>query len=87
MRLRVAEIGEHAVAHILRNKAARALDQLGAAMVISTDDLAHVLGVEPRGKRSRANQIAEHHRQLPPLGARLLLSNGWRCRGGWDSSA
>ena len=30
--------------------------------------LAHVLGIEPRGKRGRADKIAEHHRELAALG-------------------
>ena len=29
---------------------------------------AHVLGIEPRRQRGRADEIAEHHRELPALG-------------------
>jgi len=36
--------------------------------VIPGDDLAQILGIEPRREFGRANQIAEHHRQLPSLG-------------------
>jgi hypothetical protein len=68
VRLRIAEIGEHAVAHVLGDETSIALDQARAAFVIGHDDAAHVLGIEPRGKRRRAHQITEHHRQLAALG-------------------
>ena len=45
--------------------------------VIGADELAHVLGIEPGRQRGRADQVAEHHRELPALGI------GWcRCVGG-----
>ena len=65
---RIAEIGEHAVAHVLGDKPAAAPDHLGNAAVIGADHRAQILRVEPRRQRRRADQIAEHHRQLPPLG-------------------
>ena len=68
VRLRIAEIGEHAVAHVFGDEAAVARDQRRAAFVIGGDDLAHVLGIEPRGERRRADEIAEHHGQLAALG-------------------
>jgi hypothetical protein len=46
VRLRVAEISEQAVAHVLGNKTAIALDQVCAAAVIGSDDLPQVLGIE-----------------------------------------
>jgi hypothetical protein len=36
-------------------------------VLVRLHDLAHVLGVEPRRQLSRTDQIAEHHRQLPPF--------------------
>jgi hypothetical protein len=36
--------------------------------VIGADDLAQILGIEPRRECGRADQIAEHHRQVPALG-------------------
>ena len=68
MRLRVAEIHEHPVAHIFGDKPIKAADDLGGGAVISGDDLAVILGIEAGGERSRADEIAEHHGQLPPLG-------------------
>jgi hypothetical protein len=37
------------------------------------DQIAHILGIEPRRQRSRADEIAEHHRQLTALGWVLRL--------------
>jgi len=46
MRLGIAEIGEDAIAHILGDEAAVALDQFGAAAMIGADDPMQVLGIE-----------------------------------------
>ena len=71
MRLRVAEIDQHAVAHVPGDKAVEPGDHLGDRAVIRGDDLAQILGIEPRRERGRADQVAEHHRQLPAFrGAR-----------------
>ena len=45
---RIAEIGEHAVAHILRDKPAGAFDNRGATSVVDADHRAQVLCVKPR---------------------------------------
>ena len=73
---RIAEIGEHAVADVLGDKPAAAADHLGNAAVIGADDLTQILRVEPRRQRRGADEIAEHHRQLPPLG---LVTARRRC--------
>jgi hypothetical protein len=65
---RIAEIGEHAVAHVLRDKPAGAFDDRGNAAVIGADHRPQILRVEPRRQRRRADHIAEHQRQLAPLG-------------------
>jgi hypothetical protein len=67
MRLGIAEIDQHAIAHILGDKAAKASDGVGDAAMVGADDLAQILGVEAGGQRRRTNQIAEHHGQLAPL--------------------
>jgi hypothetical protein len=51
----------------------------GNGVLIGAELLAQFLGIEPGRQRRRADQIAEHHRQLPPLGGVLGLSTG---RGG-----
>ncbi len=68
MRLRIAEIGEHPVAHVLGDEAPIALDQACAAFVISPNDPPHVLGIEPCRHCGRADEIAENDGQLPALG-------------------
>ena len=79
MRPRPAEIGQHAVAHELGDVALEARDLARHRVLIAADHLAHVLGIEPRRQRGRADQIDEHHRQLPPLGlarGRRLAARG-----------
>jgi hypothetical protein len=44
VRLRIAEIGEHAVAHVLGDKPAIALDEVGAAAMVAADDPTQILG-------------------------------------------
>ena len=80
---RVAEIDQDTVAHVLGDKAIESGDDSGDRAVIGGDDLAQILGVEPRGQRGRADQIAEHHRQLPAFG--LFCGSDWRRRrcGSW----
>jgi hypothetical protein len=73
VRLRIAEVSEHAIAHVFRDEPAALGDLLGAASVIGADDLPHVLGVEPGRKRSRAHQIDEHYRDLAAFGRRVAL--------------
>ena len=84
MRLRIAEINQHAVAHILGDKAAKAADGVGDAPVVGADDLAQILGIEAGRERRRADQIAEHDGQLAPLSFRPhpVLSR-LRGREGW----
>ena len=66
MRPQIAEIDQHPVAHELGDKAVVARDDAGNSILIGADLLAQFLGVEPRRQRRRADEIAEHHRQLPP---------------------
>jgi hypothetical protein len=68
MRSRVAKIDQDAVAHILGDKAIEPGDHLGDGAVIRGNDLAQILGIEPRRQLRRADQVAEHHRELPAFG-------------------
>jgi hypothetical protein len=68
VRLRIAEIGQYPVAHVFGDKIVIARDDTGNGVLIGADLLAQFLGVEPRRQRGRADEIAKHHRQLPPLG-------------------
>ena len=67
MRPRVAEIDQDAVAHVFRDKAVKVPDEISDAAVIRSDHLAQILGIEPRRKLGRADEVAEHNRQLPAL--------------------
>jgi hypothetical protein len=64
---RVAEIDQDTVAHVLGDKAIEPGDHFGDGAVIGGDDLAQILGIELRGERGRANEVAEHDRELPSL--------------------
>src|SRR5215831_821830 len=68
MCLRVSEVREHAVAHVLRYKSAGLGNLFSAAAMVAGDDLPHVFGIEAGGKSGRANQVTEHDRNLPALG-------------------
>ena len=76
MGLRIAEIGQHAVAHVFGDETAVALNACRRAPMVGADDVSHVLGVEPARQRCRADEIAEHHCELATLGLR------WGGRGG-----
>ena len=71
MRLGVAKIGQHAIAQVLGDEPFGLGDHLGAAAVIDANDLAQVLRIQPRRKGCRADEVAEHDRELPTLGGFL----------------
>jgi hypothetical protein len=77
---RVAEIDEYAVAHVAGDEAFVVLHPVAAGVLERRDDLAQILRVELRGESGRADQIAEHDRELAPLGfpARRRGRGGWR---------
>ncbi len=68
MGAREAEIGQHAVAHELGDEAVVARDRARTGVLIGANDLAHVLGIEPRRQRGRADEVAEHDGELAALG-------------------
>jgi hypothetical protein len=76
MRPRIAETDQHPVAHEFGDKPVVARDDGGNRVLIGADLLAQFLGVEPSRQRRRADQIAEDHRQLPPLGGVMRLRRG-----------
>ena len=76
--LGIAEISQHPVTHILGDEPPGLGDLLGAATVIGTDDLAHVLGVEPSRERGRADEVAKHDRELAALGGVQRARRGRR---------
>ena len=76
--LRIAEVHEHAVAHVLRYEPAEALHGLGDALLIGGDDLAQVLRVHARRECRRTDKVREHHGDLAALGGVLGLRLGRR---------
>src|SRR5262249_6321666 len=66
---RVAEVGEHTVAEVLRNVALVAAGDAGARGLGRADDGPEIFGVELLGELRRLGQVAEHDRELPPLAA------------------
>ena len=68
MGLRIAEIHQHAIAHVFRHEPAEAANGVGDAFLIGRNDLAQVLRVHARRKCRRADQVREHHRDLAALG-------------------
>ena len=73
--LRVAEVHQLPIAHVLGDKAAEAADRIGDAAMLHADDLAQVLGIQARRERRRTDQIAEQHAELPAFGRRHRC--GW----------
>ena len=68
----VTEIGQDTVTHVLRYKTVEPTNRLRDAPVVGADHVAQILGIEPRSKGCRADQIAEHYRELAAFGI------GWR---------
>ena len=75
VRPRPAEVRQHAIAHVLGDETVEARDHLDHALLICREHLPHVFRIEARRKLGGADEIAEHHRELPALGGRC------RCRG------
>ena len=65
---RVTEINQHAVAHIFGDKTIEPGDDLRHGAVIGSDELTQIFPIKTRRQRGRAHKIAEHHRNLAPLG-------------------
>ena len=79
MRLRIAEVDQHPVAHIFGDKPVEPADRIGDGAVVGADQLAQILRVEPRRECRRADQIAEHHRQLAAFGRGRMRRPHGRC--------
>ena len=67
VRVRIAEIYHRAVAMMSRDKAVEAGNGFGNAAPVAGDDCAKIFGIEPRGERSRSDQVTKQHRKLPAL--------------------
>jgi hypothetical protein len=89
VRARIAEIGQYPVAAELGEEPVIGQHDTGAGGVIGVDHGSHVLRIESVRKGSRANQIADHHREVTTLGSRharlpglsVLPNSARHCRG------
>ena len=80
VRLRIAKIGEHAVAEEFGDISVEPRNPAGAGILVALDQVAHVLGIKRGGERCRTDEIAEQDRDLSTLGFRRW--DGFRgCRG------
>ena len=81
--LRPAEIRHHAVAEVLRDTSAEALDGLRRRAMVLADNFTPLLGIEMAGDLGRADQIAKQHCQMPSLPSLgLCLKDRANRRGG-----
>jgi hypothetical protein len=74
--LRPAEESHHPVAEIFRHLAIELTNRCGGRAMESGERLAPLLGIEPSGDRSRAQHVAEQHRQMPPFA--VMVDTFWR---------
>ena len=72
LRVRIAEQGHQTVAELLQHMAAETRHRGGGLVEVGPDEIAPVLGVEPRRKACRADEVAEHHGDRTPLGHKLV---------------
>ena len=63
----IAEIDQRAVAHQFGDIAVEARNRSRKRAMERADQITHIFWIEPCRQRSRADEIAEHNRQLPPL--------------------
>jgi hypothetical protein len=75
----VAEIRQHAVAHVLRYEAIELGDGIRHTFVIGSDHRTQIFGIELCGERRRAHKVCEHDGELAPLGVVPWLRLGWGC--------
>ena len=65
-----AEVGERTIAHEFRDMALKSGDLTRNGVLIESDDIAHVFGIELCRKRGRADNVGEHYSKVPTLGIR-----------------
>jgi hypothetical protein len=79
--LGVAEVDQHAIAHVFGHEPSQALHGLCYALLIGRNDLAKILRVHSRRECRRADEVREHDCDLATLGP-VLGSNARSSRHG-----
>src|ERR1051326_3515524 len=67
VRMGIAEIDQQGIPDIPRDIAVQVMNNFFAGHLIGLHDLAQLFGVELLREGGGADQVTEHHRQLPPL--------------------
>jgi hypothetical protein len=68
LRPRIPEIDQHRVTHVLGDEPAEPSDGFSDVCLIGDDHFAQILRVEPDREGGRADEVAEHDREMPALG-------------------
>ena len=63
-----AKVGEHTIAHKLRDMPLKSGDLTRDGVLIEANDFAHVFGIELCRKRGRTDDVGEHYSKLPAFG-------------------
>jgi hypothetical protein len=71
---RIPEVRHHAVAEILRDVAAEALDGIRCGAMIIGYDRPPFFGVELSGKSGRPDQVTKQYRQMSPLAGQATVT-------------
>ena len=65
---RIAEIGQHTIAHVLGDVPFEPRDRARHCALIGPQEFGHLLRIEPRRERGRVDQVDKHHGELAALG-------------------
>ena len=79
MGLRIPEVLQHTIAHVLRHEPAEPLHSLSDALLIRRNDFPQVLRVHTPRECRRTDKVRKHHRDLAALGG-VLGGRFWSSR-------
>ena len=71
IRFRKSEVNERTIPHVASDEAVEPGHDAPDAFLVGDDDFPQIFRIEPQAEHGRADQIDEHHRQLPALGTEL----------------